>query len=118
MALIIAVSLTESTFKENYPHINKFILPHSPAEEKMSGIIIREFVEKYKGHKIVVFADQEKDKLVNLLILKDECNKAGVELSIVLYCKDKDPHSKHFNEWYFHNVDISLSEELADMQIW
>ena len=118
MAPIIPASLTESTFKENYPHIKRFILPDSPAEEKTSRILIREFVKKHEGHKIVVFADQEKDKLVNLVILKDECNKAGVELRITLYCEDKDRRSKYFGERYFHNVDISLSEELADMPIW
>ena len=115
---LVSIKLNKFTFKNSHPHIKGFILPHNPAEEKTSRKIIRKFVKKHKEDKITVFVDQEKDKLGNLVILQQECDKENIELTISLYCEDKDPYSEHFEEWYFREVDLNLSEELKNMAIW
>jgi len=53
-----------------------------------------------------------------LLILKNECNKAGIELSISLYCKNTNPQDEEYGSYFFREVDLDLSEELENMIIW
>ena len=116
---LVSVALVKSTFKESHPHIKGFILPYSPAEEKTTRKIVKRFLKKHaKKDRLLVFADKRSDKLGNLVILKDECDKAGVKLDISLYCEDKDHYSERFEEWYFREVDLNLSEELKNMAIW
>ena len=117
---LVSIKLNKFTFKDSHPHIKGFILPHNPAEEKTSRKIIQKFLKKHvkNGDKLLVFADQEKDKLGNLVILQQECDRANIELTISLYCKDENHYSEHFGEYYFREVDLSLSEELKNMAIW
>ena len=115
---LISVALTKSTFKDTHPDIKGYILPYNTTEEKTARKIIRKFLKKYVGDKLLVFADKRSDKLGNLIVLKDECEKAGIELSISLYCKDKNRHSEHFDECYFSEVDISFDKELTNMPVW
>lgn len=115
---LVSIALTKSMFEESHPHIKGFVLSYNPTEEKTSRMLIKKFLERHAGDKLLIFADKEKDKLGNLLILKNECNKAGIELSISLYCKNEDPEEEEDDSYFFREVDINLSEELYGMQVW
>ena len=115
---LVCTKLTNHALDAAHLAINNFILPYNPQDEKSVRTIIRNFLKKHEGDKIIVFADQAKDKLGNLVILQQECDRANIELTISLYCKDENHYSEHFGEYYFREVDLSLSEELKNMAIW
>lgn len=115
---LASIKLTKSALDHTHLIVDKFILPYNPQDEKSVRTIIRNFLKKHEGDKIIVFADKAKDKLGNLVILQQECDRANIELTISLYCKDENHYSEHFGEYYFREVDLSLSEELKNMAIW
>ena len=98
--------------------VNNFILPYNPQDEKSVRTIVRNFLKKHENDKINVFAHQEKDKLGNLVILKQECTKKGIELQISLYCKNTDPNDEDFGQMMFREVDLNLNEDLEEMLVW
>ena len=117
---LVSIKLNKFTFKDSHPHIKGFILPHNPAEEKTSRKIIQKFLKKHvkNGDKLLVFADQEKDKLGNLVILQQECDRANIELTISLYFENTNSEDKESDSHFFREVDISLSQELYGMKVW
>ena len=115
---LVSIALSKSMFEKSHPHIKGFVLSYNPTEEKTSRMLIKKFLERHAGDKLLIFADKEKDKLGNLLILKDECNKAGIELNISLYCKNTNPQDEEYGSYFFREVDLDLSEELENMIIW
>ena len=115
---LVSIKLTKSALDHTHIDIEESILQYNPSREKTTRKIIRKFVEKHEGDKIIVFADQAKDKLGNLVILQQECDRVNIELTISLYRKDENHYSEHFGEYYFREVDLSLSEELKNMAIW
>ncbi len=116
--VLVSIKLTKSALDHTDLDIKEAILQYNPSQEKTTRKIIQKFIKKRVEDKLIVFADQAKDKLGNLVILQQECDKANIQLTISLYCEDKDPYSEHFKEWYFREVDLSLSEELKNMAIW
>lgn len=115
---LISVALTKSTFKDTHPDIKGYILPYNTTEEKTARKIIRKFLKKYVGDKLLVFADKRSDKLGNLIVLKDECEKANIELDISLYCKNTDSNDEKFGQMMFREIDLKMSEELSGMSVW
>lgn len=114
-----AVKLTSNSFeKDVLSKLNECVLKFNPQKEETIRKIFKKFIQKNKKDGILLFANQLTDKLSHLLIFKQECKKAGVELSISLYCKNKDPLNESIEEWYFREVDIALSDELEGMIIW
>ena len=116
--VLVSIKLTKSALDHTDLDIKEAILQYNPSQEKTTRKIIQKFIKKRVEDKLIVFADQAKDKLGTLVILQQECDKANIQLTISLYCEDKDPYSEHFEEWYFREVDLSLSEELKNMAIW
>ena len=116
--VLVSIKLTKSALDHTDLDIKEAILQYNPSQEKTTRKIIQKFIKKRVEDKLIVFADQAKDKLGNLVILQQECDKANIQLTISLYCEDKDPYSEHFKEWYFREVDLSLSKELKNMAIW
>lgn len=112
--VLVSTALTESAFEKSHPHIKGHILPRDVVKEKTIRKVIRKFLKKHvkNGDKLLVFADKRSDKLGYLIILKEECNKAEVELSISLYCKGKN------STYFFKEVSLKLSEELHGMPVW
>ena len=117
---LVCVKLTKSALDHTHLDVKEAILQYNPSQEKTTRKIIQKFLKKRVEveDKLLVFADKQNDKLGNLVILQQECDKANIQLTISLYCEDKDPYSEHFKEWYFREVDLSLSEELKNMAIW
>lgn len=117
--VLVCTKLTDDALDTTHLEVNNFILSHNPQDVKSVQISIRKFIKTLgEEDKLLVFAHQEKDKLINLLILENECNKAGIELSISLYCKNENPEEEEDNSYFFREVDINLSEELYGMQVW
>lgn len=114
------VKLTNSFEKDVHSKLNECVLKSSHQDEEEEAIrkIFKKFIQKNSKNSILLFAHQLNDKLSHLLMFKQECKKAGVELSISLYCKNKDPLNESIEEWYFREVDIALSDELEGMIIW
>lgn len=100
------------------PEPKECVLKFNPQKENTIRKIFKKFIKKHKKDGILLFAHKDKDKLSHLIVFKQECEKAGVKLSISLYCEDKNPQSDDYKEWYFREVDISLDEELNEMIIW
>lgn len=98
--------------------VNNFILPYNPQDEKSVRTIIRNFLKKHENDKLNVFAHQEKDKLGNLVILKQECNKKEIDLQISIYCENTDPNDEDFGQMMFREVDLNLNENLEKMLVW
>ncbi len=115
---LVSIKLTKSALDHTDLDIKESILQYNPSQEKTTRKIIQKFLKKRVEDKLIVFADQAKDKLGNLVILQQECDKANIQLTISLYCKDENTFSEYFGEWYFREVDISLDKELANMPIW
>ena len=113
-----AVKLTNSFEKDILSESMECILKFSPEKEKNVRKIFKKFIKKNGRNGILLFPHQSKDKLGHLLAFKQECEKAGVKLTISLYCEDKNPNSEDYKEWYFREVDVSLDEELNEMIIW
>ena len=90
----------------------------NPKQEETIRKIFKKFIKKNGRDGILLFAHQLNDKLSHLLVFKQECEKAGVRLSISIYCENKNPYSEDFGKWYFREVDIALSDELNAMIIW
>ena len=111
---LVCVKLTKSALDHTHLDVKEAILQYNPSQEKTTRKIIQEFLKKRVEveDKLFVFADKQNDKLGNLLILKNECSKAGIRLKISLYCEDPENKGSQF----FKEVDIS--EELSDMQVW
>lgn len=109
---LVCVKLTKSALDHTHLDVKEAILQYNPSQEKITRKIIQKFLKKRVEDKLLVFADKRNDKLGNLLILKNECSKAGIRLKISLYCED--PENK--GSQLFKEVDIS--EELSDMQVW
>ena len=114
--VLVSVALTKSTFKESHPHLVEYVLPYAPMKEKTSRKIIQKFLKKHvkNGDKLLVFADKRSDKMVNLIILKEECRKASIDLDISLYCEDPDNEGSYF----FKEVNLEMSVEMKGMAIW
>ena len=114
------VKLTSGAFgKDIFPEITEGVLKFNPTQEENVRKIFKKFIKKnQKEDGILLFAHKDKDKLSHLIVFKQECEKAGVKLSISLYCEDKNPQSDDYKEWYFREVDVSLDEELNEMIIW
>ena len=113
--VLVSVALTESMLINTNLQLDSFILPYNPTTEESVRISIRKFLKKLnEGDKLLVFADKRSDKMVNLIILNEECRKASIDLDISLYCEDPDNKGSYF----FREVDINLSEELCGMQVW
>ena len=110
--VLVSVKLTKSALDHTDLDIKEAILQYNPSQEKTTRKIIQKFLKKRVEDKLLVFADKRNDKLGNLLILKNECSKAGIRLKISLYCEDPENKGSQF----FKEVDIS--EELSDMQVW
>ena len=116
---LICVKLSKDALTEDYLTVDNFILSSNQQDVKSVQVSIRKFIKTLgEEDKLLIFAHQEKDKLINLLILENECNKAGIELSISLYCKNEDPEEEEDDSYFFREVDINLSEELYGMQVW
>ena len=117
---LVCVKLTKSALDHTHLDVKEAILQYNPSQEKTTRKIIQKFLKKRVEveDKLLVFADKQNDKLGNLLILKNECSKAGIELSISLYCKNEDPEEEEDASYFFREVDINLSEELYGMQVW
>lgn len=112
-----AVKLTSNSFeKDVLSKVKECVLKFDPQKEETVRRIFKNFIKKNKKDGILLFADQRKDKLSRLVAFKQECEKAGVRLSISLYCENKNPLGE--SEWYFREVDVSLSDELNEMIIW
>jgi hypothetical protein len=109
---LVCVKLTKSALDHTHLDVKEAILQYNPSQEKTTRKIIQKFLKKRVEDKLLVFADKRNDKLGNLLILKNECSKAGIRLKISLYCEDPENKGSQF----FKEVDIS--EELSDMQVW
>ena len=117
--VLVCLKLTKDALTEADLTVDNFILSGDPQDEKYARISIRKFIETLNGEdKLLVFADQRSDKLGILRILKDECNKAGIELSISLYCKNTNPEDEEYDSYFFREVDLDSSEELKNMAIW
>ena len=116
--VLVSVALTESTLINTNLQLNSFILPYNPTTEESVRKIVRNFIKRHKEDKLLVFADKRSDKLGNLIILREECNKAGIELSISLYCKNTNPEDEEYGSYFFREVDLDLSEEMQGMVIW
>ena len=115
---LVSIALTKSTLINTNLQLDSFILPYNPKTEKSVRKIVRNFIKRYKEDKLLVFADKRSDKLGNLIILKEECNKAGIKLNISLYCKNTNPEDEEYDSYFFREVDLDLSEELENMIIW
>lgn len=116
--VLVSVALTKSTLINTDLQLDNFILPYNPKTEKSVRKIVRNFIKRHKEDKLLVFADKRSDKLGNLIILREECNKAGIELSISLYCKNTNPEDEEYGSYFFREVDLDLSEEMQGMVIW
>lgn len=114
------VKLTSSAFgKDILPELTECVLKFNPKQEGNVRKIFKKFVKKnQKEDGILLFAHQAEDKLSHLIAFKQECEKAGVKLSISLYCEDKNPYSEDFEKWYFREVDIKMDENLNEMIVW
>ena len=114
------VKLTSGAFeKDIFPEITECVLKFNPRQEENVRKIFKKFIKKnQKEDGILLFADQRRDKLSHLIAFKQECEKAGVKLSISLYCEDKNPYSEDFEKWYFREVDIKLDDNLSEMIVW
>lgn len=114
------VKLTSGAFeKDIFPEITECVLKFNPRQEENVRKIFKKFIKKnQKEDGILLFAHQTKDKLSRLIVFKQECEKAGIKLLISLYCEDKNPHSEDFGEWYCHEVDIALDDNLNEMIVW
>ena len=115
---LVCTKLTNHALDTAHLAVNNFILPYNPQDEKSVRTIVRNFLKKHENDKINVFAHQEKDKLGNLVILKQECTKKGIELQISLYCKNTDPKDEEFGQMMFREVDLNLNEDLEEMLVW
>ena len=116
---LVCIKLTKDALDTTHLAVDNFILSHNPQDVKSVRIIIRKFIKALdEEDKLLVFAHQEKDKLINLLILENECNKAGIELSISLYCKNENPEDEEDDSYFFREVDLDSSEELNGMPVW
>ena len=105
--VLVSVALTESTLINTNLELDSFILPHNPKTEESVRIIIQKFLKKLNERdKLLVFADKRYNKLKNLTILKEECDKVGIKLNISLYRKDKNRYSEYYKKWYFQEIDI------------
>lgn len=117
--VLVCLKLTKDALTEADLTVDNFILSSGSQDVKSVQISIEKLLKTLKkGDKLLVFAHQEKDKLINLLILENECNKAGIELSISLYCKNENPEDEEDEPYFFREVDINLSEELNGMPVW
>ena len=113
------VKLTSGAFgKDIFPEITECVLKFNPKQEETVRKIFKKFIKKNGKDGILLFAHQAKDKLSHLIVFKQECEKAGVKLSISLYCEDKNPYSEDFEKWYFREVDIKMDENLNEMIVW
>ena len=93
--VLVCVKLSKDALTEADLTVDNFILSGDPQDVKSVQISIRKFIKTLgEEDKLLVFAHQEKDKLINLLILENECNKAGIKLNISLYCKNENPEEK------------------------
>ncbi len=114
-----AVKLTRSAFgKDIFPEMTECVLKFIPEQEETVRKIFKKFIKKNGKDGILLFAHQSKDKLSHLLAFKQECEKAGVKLSISLYCEDKNPYSEDYGKWFAREVDIKLDDDLNEMIIW
>ncbi len=113
---LVSIKLTKSALDHTDLDIKEAILQYNPSQEKTTRKVIKKFIKKRvkNGDKLLVFADKRSDKMVNLIILNEECRKASIDLDISLYCEDPDNKGSYF----FREVDINLSEELCGMQVW
>ena len=114
---LVCTKLTNHALDTAHLAVNNFILPY-PQDEKSVRTIVRNFLKKHENDKINVFAHQEKDRLGNLVILKQECSKKEIELQISLYCKNTDPNDEEFGQMMFREVDLNLNEDLEEMLVW
>ena len=118
MARKKSAKLTNVHFEEGLlPNVNECVLKFNPTNEKTIRRIFKKFIQKNKKDGILLFAHQKKDKLNHLILFKQECEKAGVELSISLYSEHKIPLDGSI-EWYCKEVDVPLSDELKEMTVW
>ena len=115
---LVSIKLTKSALDHTHLDIKEAILQYNPSQEKTTRKIIQKFLKKRVEDKLLVFADQAKDKLGNLAILQQECDRANIELTISLYCKDENVFSEYFGEWFFCEGDLNLSKELHGMKVW
>ena len=115
-----AVKLTSGAFgKDIFPQITECVLKFNPKQEENVRKIIKKFIKtNQKEDGILLFAHQTKDKLSHLIAFKQECEKAGVKLSISLYCEDKNPYSEDYGKWFAREVDIKMDENLNEMIVW
>ena len=114
-----SVKLTRSAFgKDVLSESMECVLKFNPEKEGNARKIFKKFIKKNRESGILLFAHQSKDKLGHLLAFKQECEKAGVKLTISLYCEDKNPHSEDYEKWYFREVGIKLDDDLNEMIIW
>ena len=91
--VLVCVKLSKDALTEAHLTVNNFILSGDPQDVKSVQISIRKFLKTLKkGDKILVFADQRSDKLINLLILENECNKAGIKLNTKILKMRKMSH--------------------------
>ena len=116
-----AVKLTNALGKDVLSESMECVLKFSPEKEGNARKIFKKFIKKNGRNGILLFAHQSKDKLGHLLAFKQECEKAGVKLTISLYCEceDKDPNNEGpATYWDFREVDIKLDDDLNEMIIW
>lgn len=114
------VKLTSGAFgKDIFPQITECVLKFNPQKEENVRKIFKKFIRKCrKEDGILLFAHQDKDKLSHLIVFKQECKKAGIKLSISLYCEDKNPYSEDYGKWFAREVDIALDDNLNEMIVW
>lgn len=98
------------------PELKECVLKFNPQKEETVRRIFKKFIKKNGKDGILLFVDKRDDKLSRLVAFKQECEKAGVKLSISIYCENKNPLGE--SEWYFREVDVSLSKELNEMIVW
>lgn len=117
---LVCVKLTKSALDHTHLDVKEAILQYNPSQEKTTRKIIQKFLKKHvkNGDKLLVFTDQEKDKLGNLVILQQECDRANIELTISLYCENTNSEDKESDSHFFREVDINLSQELYGMKVW
>lgn len=114
-----AVKLTSGAFgKDIFPQITECVLKFSPQKEENVRKIFKRFIKKNGRNGILLFAHKAEDKLSHLIVFKQECEKAGVKLSISLYCEDKNPYSEDYGKWFAREVDIAMDENLNEMIVW
>lgn len=114
-----AVKLTSGAFgKDIFPQITECVLKFNPKQEETIRKIFKKFIKKNGKNGILLFAHQTKDKLSHLIVFKQECEKAGVKLSISLYCEDKNPYSEDYGKWFAREVDVKLDDNLNEMIVW